>query len=231
MLERIWARRLSAALMLAGSCYASTAVAQAPMAFATDLECEGRSARFGVVADVPTFEIGGQRHEMVRAGEQDGVTTYHSADRSISFLSRGRSGVLIESGDRRSNCTPVRAGGKMLQSPGGATDSLEGGWRVKSIAGSPVPVGVTVTMEFGPDGRVSGRSGCNRYTGSFANAGDTLKFSQLAGTQMACPPPQMEVEQRFYSTVGEITGVRLSDNRELVLSGGADPLLILDRTH
>ena len=230
MVGKVTGGRLFAGLMLAGACYASAA-AQTPMAFASDLECDGRPARFGIAADVPTFEIGGRRYEMTRTGQQDGVTTYRSADGSITFLARGRSGVLVEAGDRRVNCMPAAAGGRMLQSPAGATDSLDGGWRVKSIAGAPVPDGVTVTMEFGADGRVAGRSGCNRYTGSFAHAGDTLKLSQLAGTRMACPPPQMDVEQRFFSAAGQVTGVRLSDNRELVLSGAAGPLLVLDRTH
>lgn len=231
MLDRMRARWLSAALMLAVSFYASSAAAQTPMAFASDLDCDGRPARFGVVADIPTFEIGGRQYGMTRTGQQDGVTTYRSADLSITFLARGRSGLLVESGDRRVNCALVATGGKMLQSPAGATDSLDGGWRVRSIAGSPVPDGVTVTMEFGADGRVSGRSGCNRYTGSFTQAGETLELSQLAGTRMACPPLQMDVEQRFFTAVGQVTGLRLSDSRELVLSGSAGTLVVLDRTH
>ena len=119
----------------------------------------------------------------------------------------------------------------MLQSPAGATDSLDGGWRVRSIADAPVPAGVTITMEFGTDGRISGRSGCNRYTGSFAYAGETLTLSPLAGTRMACSPPQMEAEQRFHAAVAQVTRVQLSDNRELVLSGSGGPLFVLDRTH
>jgi len=231
MLHGMRARLLSAALMLAGSCCASSAMAEAPMAFASDLDCEGRPARFGVAGDVPTFEIGGHRYGMTQTGRQDGVTTYRSADRSITFLSRGRSGQLVESGDRRVNCSPVSGGRRMLQSPAGATDSLDGGWRVRTIADAPVPVGVTITMEFGTDGRISGRSGCNRYTGSFAYAGETLKVSPLAGTHMACPPPQMEVERRFHEAVAQVTRVQLSDDRELVLSGSTGPLLVLDRTH
>jgi len=231
MLHGMRARLLSAALMLAGSCCASSATAQAPMAFASDLDCEGRPARFGVVGDVPTFEIGGHRHGMTQTGRQDGVTTYRSTDRSIAFLSRGRSGQLVEPGDRRVDCVLVSAGRSTLQSPAGATDSLDGGWRVKSIADAPVPVGVTITMEFGTDGHVSGRSGCNRYTGSFAYDGETLKLSPLAGTRMACPPPQMEAEQRFFAAVAQVTRVQLNDDRELVLSGSAGPLFVLDRTH
>jgi len=201
------------------------------MAFASDLDCEGRLARFGVAGDVPTFEIGGHRYGMAETGRQDGVTTYRSEDRSITFLSRGRSGLLIEPGDRRVNCSAVSAGRRMLQSPARATDSLDGGWRVRSIADASVPVGVTITMEFGTGGRISGRSGCNRYTGSFAYAGETLKLSQLAGTHMACPAPQMEAEQRFHAAVAQVTRVQLSDNRELVLSDSLGPLLVLDRTH
>ncbi|HRE19125.1 MAG TPA: META domain-containing protein, partial [Rhodocyclaceae bacterium] len=44
--------------------------------------------------------------------------------------------------------------------------------------------------------RVSGSAGCNRVTGTFELDGDRLRFSQIAGTMMACPEG-MEQEKRF----------------------------------
>ena len=44
--------------------------------------------------------------------------------------------------------------------------TLAGRWRVLRMNGRRLPIGVLVTMEFGPDGRVSGRGGCNAYTGT-----------------------------------------------------------------
>jgi len=209
------------------------AKAQAPMAFGSDLTCGGKAARFGVVANVPTFEIDGRRYAMNRIARLEGVTTYRSSDRSIRFLARGKSGTLVYANGRRLRCAAVASqailGRQTMQSPAGATDTIEGGWRVKRIAGELLPAGMTVTMEFGADGRIAGRSGCNRYFGSYSFDGTTLKLSQLGGTRMACPPPQMAVEERFLSAVTQVTGARLSDARELVLTGASGPLLFMDR--
>ena len=225
-------RGRSLAGLVVGCLIASTGLssAQSPMAFASELSCSGIPARFGVVDDVPTFEIGGRRRPLYDAGRRGSGTLYRSRDGRLSFLARGRSGTLRHADGRVLRC--VAAGGRraIMQSQRGGTDTVEGGWRVKSIDGTPVPEGVTVTMEFARDGRVSGRSGCNLYMGSYEMAGGRMSLSGIAGTRMACPPPQDDVERRFLASVAAVDGVTLSERMELVLAGRGRPLIVMDRT-
>ncbi len=91
-------------------------------------------------------------------------------------------------------------------------------WRVTRIAGAPLPPGAAVTIAFSADGRVAGRSGCNRYTGAVEINGERLTFGPLAGTRMACQPPLMAVESRFLEALRNVDRWRLQRGT-LVLAG------------
>jgi len=82
-------------------------------------------------------------------------------------------------------------------------------WRLDEFRpGGPVPEDVEVTLIFG-DGRVAGSSGCNRYTASITTgeqAGSLAIAGPIAGTRMACPPPQDDVETRYLKALESTTG-------------------------
>lgn len=61
------------------------------------------------------------------------------------------------------------------------------------------------------DGRASGSTGCNRWTASVDQTSG-FRFGLAAVTEMACPGPAMDVEQRFLEV--------LSDTRSAEESGG-----------
>ena len=73
-------------------------------------------------------------------------------------------------------------------------------WRLDEFRpGGAVPEDVEVTLVFG-DGRVAGKSGCNRYTASIKTGevpGSLSIDGPIAGTRMACPPPLDEIEARY----------------------------------
>lgn len=108
----------------------------------------------------------------------------------------------------------------------GAVSALQTGshWSVVEIAGSPVPDGVSVTIEVPEAGVIAGSSGCNRYNGRFETTGETIRFGALAGTRMMCPPERMAVEQAFHSHIGRVTRVEL-ENGDLVMFEGDTPVL------
>lgn len=70
-------------------------------------------------------------------------------------------------------------------------------WVAETIEGQPVSTGVASTLTLGADGRASGSTGCNRYTGGTAIDGAQLHFGQLAMTKMACLGPAMAQETHF----------------------------------
>jgi heat shock protein HslJ len=70
-------------------------------------------------------------------------------------------------------------------------------------------------VQFRSDGRLAGYSGCNRFTGSFTQDGNTLTMGPLATTRMACPPEAMKREQQFLALLGKVryaegTGLKLT---------------------
>jgi heat shock protein HslJ len=105
--------------------------------------------------------------------------------------------------------------------PGGtdASATLEGRpWRLVNFKNS-VTVdthGLGLTLQFAA-GQVSGFSGCNRFTGSYAVNGNRLTIKPGATTMMACPEPASTVESKYTRAIAGthtyvITGDRLTMN-------------------
>jgi heat shock protein HslJ len=96
-------------------------------------------------------------------------------------------------------------------------------WRLVSLgpAGSEAGVvaGTTVTLKFGEDGRASGSTGCNSYSGTYHVRGDNISFSRLVSTRRACLDQNAnQQEQRFLSTLEAANRFRLASNRLAILS-------------
>jgi putative lipoprotein len=76
----------------------------------------------------------------------------------------------------------------------GAVAELNGtSWTLTTINGEAVADGVSATMAFA-DGQVTGSGGCNGYGGKYVLAGNTVTFSEVMSTLMACEDPIMSVE-------------------------------------
>jgi heat shock protein HslJ len=96
-------------------------------------------------------------------------------------------------------------------------------WRLVSLgatgAEASLVAGTTVTLRFGEDGRASGSTGCNSYSGTYQVRGDNISFSRLISTRRACLDQNAnQQEQRFLSTLEAANRFRLSANRLTILS-------------
>lgn len=103
--------------------------------------------------------------------------------------------------------------------------SPAGSWTVAALMGSPVAVPPESTLTLHPDGAVSGNGGCNRFTGTAAIDGEAIAFGPLAATRMACAPPAMEREQRYFEALEAAERWRLDGGR-LVLEGGSGTVVL-----
>lgn len=102
-------------------------------------------------------------------------------------------------------------------------------WQVTEMNGAPLPEDAVITLEL-RDGQVSGRSGCNRYSGAYKvdQASHSLRVKEgLVSTRMACLQPIMALEERFQSLLSSVTGYRVNDGPVLVLLDGHDDVLHL----
>jgi heat shock protein HslJ/uncharacterized membrane protein len=75
------------------------------------------------------------------------------------------------------------------------------------------------------DGRASGFSGCNRFTGAFKRDGDTLTVGPLGGTMMACPEPRMAIEKGFLDGLSGTHRVAISGDRLTLTPASGNPLV------
>jgi heat shock protein HslJ len=98
--------------------------------------------------------------------------------------------------------------------------ALAGNWRVVALDGASVAAGEDGSFVL-QDGRVSGRSFCNRYSTSAVVAGTVLTLGPIASTRMACPPPLMARERVFLDILQGVTAARITGSTaELIGASG-----------
>ncbi|HEY7452227.1 MAG TPA: META domain-containing protein [Candidatus Limnocylindria bacterium] len=73
--------------------------------------------------------------------------------------------------------------------------------------------------------RLAGRSGCNRFMGTWSVTDGALAIGPMASTMMWCDG-LMELERAFLDAVQSVTGARL-DGDHLVLLAGGEPVVEL----
>jgi heat shock protein HslJ len=99
----------------------------------------------------------------------------------------------------------------------GGSGGLEGGisisvgriadliWVPLLIDGEPVPEDAGLSLTIGFDGKVSGTTGCNRFTGTAELDAGVMSFGPLAVTEMAClDPVAMEREAAYLKALTEV---------------------------
>jgi heat shock protein HslJ len=95
-----------------------------------------------------------------------------------------------------------------------------------------LPEDPPITMRFGGDGKIGGRSAVNRYFGSYEWAGDgAIRWpgSGLGMTRMAGPAPAMELESKFSRALTGTTRLLTSTNGARFESGDAKQALEFTR--
>jgi len=71
---------------------------------------------------------------------------------------------------------------------------------------------ITMNIEMGEENRISGKSACNSYSGTFENPDDNeVVMGMFMGTKMFCADVQ-DIERDYMSRLGEVTSVKITDN-------------------
>ena len=69
-------------------------------------------------------------------------------------------------------------------------------WSLEDIGGHAVDHG-QATLAFSEAGKIAGNGSCNRFFGSAEINGNSIKFSALGSTRMACPEEVMNQEAKY----------------------------------
>lgn len=105
----------------------------------------------------------------------------------------------------------------------GAGATLNGtAWVLIKLNGSDPIAGTKITLSFKGQ-QATGSGGCNSYGGSYTASADTIRFSEVASTAMACTTPRgvNEQETAYYAALNNAATYRIVEGR-LEIKDGAD---------
>jgi heat shock protein HslJ len=136
------------------------------------------------------------------------------------WLERGRILMdVVEAGPDDAACCPTQVARKTYAMEGGALKQLSSEvrgvlalsmlaaneWQLVEIDGQPLPAGVEAPLIHFENDKVRGFSGCNRFTAPVKETKPgEIDIGPAAGTRMACPQPQMDLEQRFLAQLDAV---------------------------
>lgn len=104
-------------------------------------------------------------------------------------------------------------------------------WRLEDLGGAGIMDNSQATIAFPEAGRVAGNSSCNRFTGTVAITGATLKMGPLASTRMACMAEAMSTQEAKYLKALEgATRYEWQDPYLLIYCDGLDKPLRFTKT-
>ena len=91
-----------------------------------------------------------------------------------------------------------------------------------------LPADAEVTLTFQGDA-AGGKSACNRYRCSVTITDDTLTFGPGVATKMACPPPLMQIEDRYLRTLESVAAWQLADDTLTLRDSAGQAVLVFAR--
>jgi heat shock protein HslJ len=165
-----------------------------------------------LVAATPTAQVSGVTTRYVARTKQGELTATIVKQLCVDTMS----------GMPHPQSVTVVVGGKTLTGCGGEPASLLQGveWTVTEIGAAPLIAGSKVTLDFAPDGRVSGHASCNNFTGAYTLSGEGLAISKVAGTRMMCDTALMDQERRFLESLGGVRNFSFAADGALLLNTG-----------
>lgn len=98
-------------------------------------------------------------------------------------------------------------------------------WRLSHLGDQPVLAHPPATLLFGTDGRLSGHSACNRFTGSYQLEGDRLSVGPVAATRIGCPGPIGQQESHYLQALQGARQVQQQDGALLIRGASEVPVL------
>ena len=145
-----------------------------------------------------------------------------SGDRML-FTTDAAYRVITQGNPTQANLQLVRVSAGDVES--GASRLERTTWVLADLGGTAV-LAKAPTLEFADSGRVAGNGSCNRFTGSVRLSGESISFSPLAATRMACVDPAVtRQETSYFQALQGAERFRVDGNTLFIHSKGlAQPL-------
>lgn len=102
-------------------------------------------------------------------------------------------------------------------------------WLVVEIDGRR-PLGGDLTASFSVDGRISGDSGCNQFSGPYIQDGSTVRFGELLSTRRACVDTDRQQQESHMLRILDGDTVVRRERQELRVRGEHGVLVLSPQT-
>ena len=101
-------------------------------------------------------------------------------------------------------------------------------WKLTSIGSSSVSSKRAPTIEFTVEG-VRGSAGCNSFQGSYSTSGQSIEFSELTMTLMACPDDEgvMDLEQRYFAALQQARSYEITSDQLSIATNEGTTLVFI----
>jgi putative lipoprotein len=96
------------------------------------------------------------------------------------------------------------------------------GWRLMEVDGTPAIERAEATLEFMEGGKMSGKGACNRFFGTVSVKGDSIQFSKLGATLMACIDEVGAQEKKYFQALETAERFALDGENLVIYSKGSD---------
>ncbi len=101
-------------------------------------------------------------------------------------------------------------------------------WQVEDINQHGIIDNAHVTLMFGDDDRISGKSGCNNYSGRYTLTGNKLAvIPPMISTRMMCAPALMQLENEYIAILSAAEKVELSQVGALIITSESGKTITL----
>ena len=133
---------------------------------------------------------------------------------------KGAKGSMLCLFNRKTKRVEVQDANKMWPpTPVVALPAKDVRWVGEYVAGTSTVHDSLVTLMFGSDGKLTGKSSCNNYSVNYMLTDSTLKvYPPMIGTRMMCPPEIMAQEALFQDILGKGSSVGMTGEGRLVIT-------------
>jgi heat shock protein HslJ len=107
----------------------------------------------------------------------------------------------------------------MPQQPLASNEMKDIRWRATDMGGASVRQSA-ITLMFGSDGKITGKSACNNYSANYSLSGNDLRvYPGMIGTRMACPPDVMAQETQFRKMLAAASSAKIQADGMMTIAG------------
>ncbi len=117
-----------------------------------------------------------------------------------------------------------------LQGCGGDPNRLLQGvtWKVTQLDGTETDEQARPEINFLPNNRIAGSTGCNRFFGKYTLTGEGMEIKGLGSTRMACGQAIMTQENKFLDQLQGVTGMSFDTAETLILETSNGQILAVE---